>query len=268
MAVEDTTTSAESGPPKLNDRLRLLFLLAGNAVLTLVVAFSVWTGSFTFVTTVPGKPQTETMTFGHIAWFFGIEIVILAFSAGLGGGSDWSRRIAGYGLHAIGYLVSNQTNPSAAASSANPDNRPPIRILSDGLRATPLAPASLRHAVALRALVTIMCAALVTVTVRTGGTTVSPFTQLGITVFVLSMLLTNALAGRILLSLAAIATLSVGYAVRPNPQPASVHVDHRTFLAITLVNVGIQLMIGAAGATKLWSDDSLFRRHRVPDDDA
>lgn len=216
----------------LDDRIRLFAFLCADVIFVLAVSCTIWLDAIKH----QGADGTlESYNFKQLAAFFIVQFVAIVVSAAMLGADIW-RRFLGLGGRLLAFF--------------NPDNQE-LRAWSDRWMNTPLEKASLRHAVALRAVLALWAISMVLLASATGGLQNSPFLQFGFTVVVLGMLLTDRVWGRVLLAGLAVALLIAVAVASSASGESDFYIALWPYFLLSLVNLFFQLVIVAAGANQL-----------------
>lgn len=216
---------------------------AGNLVLLVLVAVSI--GGIHFGPSAPKTSVLTRMALADIQGFLWLILVIVLFALA-SSVWDWRYKLLSGLTWGVAYCV-NRNNDGLVQSAKQYWEKP-------------LAPVGYRQILFLRGLIVVMTGELVVLVVHTGGWAVSPYMQYGVTVFLLSMLLTDILRGRVSLAIAGIAWISAVIAWG-RLDAYRYEVSNSTFAGLTVVNFIIQLIV-VAMASETFEIGGLVKRRR------
>lgn len=228
---------------ELDDRIRLLMLGVVHLVVLVLVQSSI--RGVEFGPSTPKDAALKPMTLGDTQVFVRMVLVILllAFASSIW---DWRHKLLSLLTWAVVYTVNRNNDRLVESARQN--------------MAKSLSPVGDRQVLLLRALIGAMTAALVALVVQTGGWAESPYTQYAVTVFLLSMLLTDIFWGRVSLAIAGLMWMAAVIAWG-RLEAYQYSVSSTTLAVLTVVNFAIQL-VAVAMASETFEIGGLVKRRR------
>ena len=223
----------------LDDRIRLMYLVAGMAIVAaLAVASVTWDHVQVEVMEAGGQKKTKPLSFGDLRWFWIPVLATMVPAAAFLIWEFWSRIVGHSARLTLRFAPDDGTRRERQAYSVDHLNKamPAIRF---------------RNRFALRASAFAMLGAMIWLCIKTGGLVVSPFVQFGATLFLLGMLLTDALTGRVLLGLGALLVVIVVYVADGNT--GTVAVSEGWYFSLTLLGLLLNVIAALVAARTIRS---------------
>lgn len=237
-----TILKPRSGALELDDRVRLLMLGIVNLLLLILVFFSLGGVEFS---TKGGSTSLAPMSFADIQVF--VRVAAIGAIAALASSVwDWRYRLLSLLLWASIWTVNRRNEDLVDTARRYQSNTVP--------------PVGTRQILLLRLLLAAMTLALAALVIQTGGWTISPYTQYGVTVFLLSMLLTDIFLGRVSLAVLGLCWIGIVFNIG-TLDDYRYAVSDAVLGRLTFINFVLQL-IAVAMASETFELGGLLKRRQ------